>query len=123
MIHAGHIDTTTMLQSTHEIKTPLFDYLENMKFNGAAYKPALDDARLTGQIQRVFNLMRDGQWRTLEEIAVITGDPQASVSAQLRHLRKTRFGGHTVKKQSRGQREHGLFEYQLIGARPYRAPS
>jgi hypothetical protein len=105
---------TPALQPTHNVETPLFDYAEKMRFNGATYKPALDDMRLTGQIQRVFNLMRDGQWRTLMEIADATSDPQSSISAQLRHLRKVRFGSHTVNKRSRGQREHGLFEYQLI---------
>jgi hypothetical protein len=57
--------------------------------------------------------MKDGQWRTLEEIAQATGDPQASVSAQLRHLRKNKFGSYIVNKRSRGDREHGLWEYQV----------
>jgi hypothetical protein len=83
-------------------------------FNGPEYQPELDFHRLTGQIGRVFSLMRDGQYRTLDEIARATGDPHASVSAQLRHLRKQRFGLHTVNRKSRGNREHGLFEYQLV---------
>ncbi len=57
--------------------------------------------------------MRDGKWRTLDEIATFTGDPHASVSAQLRHLRKARFGGHKVEKRARGDRHCGLFEYRL----------
>ena len=83
-------------------------------FNGSDYDPKYDDIRLTGQIARVYHCMRDGRWRTLDELAVSTGDPHASVSAQLRHLRKARFGGHTVEKQPRGDRSHGLFEYRLI---------
>jgi hypothetical protein len=83
------------------------------QFDGAAYSQAFDHKRLTGQIRRVFDLMKDGRWRTLEEIAAATGDPQASVSAQLRHLRKPRFGGFTVEKRAKGEREHGLFEYRL----------
>ena len=62
------------------------------KFNGAVYDPDYDDARLTKQIGRVYDCMKDGKWRTLQEISNITGDPVASISAQLRHLRKERFG-------------------------------
>lgn len=84
------------------------------RFDGAVYESKFDLERLTGQLQRVFNLMRDGKWRTLEEISKATGDPQASVSAQLRHLRKPRFGAHEVNKRARGERSRGLFEYQLV---------
>lgn len=81
------------------------------RFNGPDYDPELDNKRLTGQIKRVFNCMKDGVWRTLSEIETITGDPQASISAQLRHLRKERFGLHTVEKENKGG---GLFKYRLI---------
>jgi hypothetical protein len=81
------------------------------RFDGPAYVPERDDARLSGQIERVYRLMRDGEWRTLDEIARATGDPQASVSAQLRHLRKARFGGHRVDREYDGA---GLHRYRLI---------
>jgi len=84
-----------------------------MRFDGPAYSQKYDQARLSGQILRVFNLMRDGRWRTLDEIAGATGDPHASISAQLRHLRKERFGAHTVNRRARGERDRGLFEYSL----------
>ena len=84
-----------------------------MRFNGPEYKPAFDQNRLTGQCLRIFDLMKDGNWRTLSEIEQGTGDPQSSISAQLRHLRKERFGAHEVNRQPRGNRENGLFEYQL----------
>lgn len=83
-------------------------------FIGSDYKPELDERRLTSQLERIFNLMKDGEWRTLQEIAKITSDPQASISAQLRHLRKPKFGSHTVNKRRRGEETKGLFEYQLI---------
>lgn len=79
-------------------------------FNGPDYQPERDDDRLTGQLYSIFNLMKDGKWRTLTEISKRTGAPQSSVSAQLRHLRKDRFGGHTVNKQYLGD---GLYSYQL----------
>lgn len=85
-----------------------------MRFDGPVYSEEYDQKRLTGQIQRIFNLMKDRQWRTLSEIESATGDPQSSISAQLRHLRKDRFGAHIINRQPRGNRENGLFEYQLI---------
>ncbi len=84
------------------------------EFNGAEYDAGKDKRRLTGQILRVFMAMSDGCWRTLGEIAQITGDPEASVSAQLRHLRKKRFGEYVVERRARGDREHGLFEYRVV---------
>ena len=72
------------------------------RFDGSDYVPARDDVRLTGQLRRVWNLMRDGRKRSLAAIAETTGDPEASVSAQLRHLRKPRFGAHDVRKLHMG---------------------
>ena len=83
-------------------------------FSGSNYVPGLDGKRLTGQIKRIYDLMRDGRWRTLSEIEFITGDPQASISAQLRNLRKPEFGSHKVEKRRRGEPTHGLWEYRLI---------
>lgn len=87
--------------------------LSNARFSGPDYDPKKDNARLTGQLLRIFNCMKDGIWRTLFEIEEITGDPQASISAQLRHLRKERFGSHTIEKRRRGDDLHGLWEYRL----------
>jgi hypothetical protein len=83
-------------------------------FNGPEYQTVADHERLTRQIDRVRGCMADGRWRTLEDIAGITGDPVASISAQLRHLRKPRFGAHAVERRARGNRDCGLFEYRLI---------
>ena len=81
-----------------------------MRFAGADYDPGRDDARLSGQMERIFDLMRDGAWRTLADIAEITSDPPASVSAQLRHLRKPRFGGYAVERRHLGE---GLYQYRV----------
>jgi hypothetical protein len=83
------------------------------RFDGSGYDPALDGDRLRRQLGRVWNLMRDGHWRTLYEIADTTGDPQTSISAQLRHLRKPRFGGYTVDKRRRTALG-GTYEYRLV---------
>ena len=85
-----------------------------VRFNGQDYVPEHDDKRLTNQIKRIFGCMFDNKWRTLREIAEITNDPEASISAQLRHLRKPRFGSFIVNKRRRGCEGVGLFEYQLL---------
>lgn len=92
----------------------LFDIKKGPEFNGPEYEPGLDKERLTNQLDRIKDLMLDGAWRTLSEIESETGDPAASISAQLRHLRKKRFGSHIVDKRRRGRREDGLFEYRVI---------
>lgn len=95
---------------------PAFDFTPDLRprFDGETYDPAFDQARLEKQIGRVWACMRDGAWRTLSEIQRVTGDQQASISAQLRHLRKARFGGYQVEKRVRGDRAHGLYEYRVV---------
>ena len=83
----------------------------NAVFNGSDYDHERDHVRLGHQLQKVYDAMKDGKWRSLDGIAKFTGEPPASISAQLRHLRKERFGGHTVNKKYLGD---GLYHYQLI---------
>jgi hypothetical protein len=80
------------------------------KFAGSDYIPARDDERLTKQIDRVFRVCSSGNPMTLSQISMKTGDPEASVSAQLRHLRKPKNGSHTVDKIHLA---HGLYAYRL----------
>lgn len=54
--------------------------------------------------------MLDGKWRTVADISQATGDPENSVQAQLRHLRKPRFGAYIVSRQREGG---GLYYYYL----------
>jgi len=83
---------------------------QELIFDGKTIVPERDNARLSGQCMDVFNLMRDGEWRTLEDIASATNHPQASVSARLRDFRKERFGGHVVERR---YLSNGLFQYRL----------
>lgn len=85
--------------------------MSNLRFDGSDYKPQRDDQRLSAQYVRIFELMKDKVFRSLKEISEYTGDPEASISAQLRHMRKERFGSHTVNKQYIGE---GLYIYQLL---------
>ena len=58
-------------------------------------------------------------WLTLRELAAMTHYGEASISAQLRHLRKARFGAFVVEKRLRknaqaGRRHSGpVWEYQM----------
>ena len=61
-----------------------------------------------------------GTWLTLDELAKLTHYPPASISAQLRHLRKPEYGGYAVEKQTRavaralrGEDFGTVWEYQL----------
>lgn len=81
------------------------------KFDGADYIPSRDDKRLGRQLDLIIDVMKKGQSLTLWQISEITGQPEASISAQLRHLRKPRFGSHQVTKNYVGQ---GLYTYKLI---------
>jgi hypothetical protein len=71
-------------------------------FDGVTADPELDDARLTSLLDRVRQLMLDGKWRTLREIADALGHgSEASISARLRDLRKPKFGGLIVESRRR----------------------
>lgn len=79
--------------------------------DGETYERSRDYARLNAQHKRVYKAMKDGHWMTLYDIALITGDPEASISARLRDFRKKRFGEHVVNRR---HLQGGLWEYQLI---------
>lgn len=85
--------------------------LPDYRYNGPEYVPERDNERLDTQLGRVKTCMADGDWRTLQQIADATGDPVASISAQLRHLRKRRFGSHVVERRHLG---NGLFTYRVM---------
>jgi len=59
-------------------------------------------------------------WLTLDELAKLTHYPPASISAQLRHLRKPEYGNYAVEKRPRtmqailrGEDFGTVWEYQL----------
>lgn len=81
------------------------------RFDGADLDHERDNARLTGQLLRIWNVVKDEAWHTLPELSRRTGDPEASISAQLRHLRKPRFGSHIVERR---HVENGLYEYRVV---------
>lgn len=86
---------------------------DNPRFDGETYEPAKDQKRLKGQLLRVYNVMLDGEWHTLEWLATACQGSVPSVSARLRDLRKERFGAHTIERK-RSETIKGLFLYRMI---------
>jgi hypothetical protein len=85
-----------------------------MPFDGKTYERDLDGKRLGAQLHSVLNLMLlKNKWWTLAEIEEETGHPQSSISARIRDLRKTKFGGYEVERR-RVAGKRGLFEYHLV---------
>lgn len=80
-------------------------------FDGTTYLHERDHDRLTLQRGRVWAAIQDGEWKTLDYIAGLTGDPATSISARLRDFRKLRFGGHIIERQ---YISNGLWEYRLV---------
>lgn len=87
-------------------------------FEGTAYDPELDKDRLNKQSRRIYDLMIDGGWRTLKEIAAVTAAPEASASACLRDFRKDKWHNHRVEKRRRGEPKSGLWEYRVLPPEP-----
>lgn len=79
-------------------------------FDGADYKHDRDSGRLLTQRDQIRLYMEKRDYVTLQEIADATGHPHSSVSAQLRNLRKERFGGYTVDRK---HISNGLYAYKL----------
>lgn len=87
-------------------------------FDGETYEPARDQVRLSGQLQAVYDVLGDGKWYRLTQLAYLASlqlggkrVSEASASARLRDLRKPRFGAHTIERRSIGG---GLFEYRML---------
>lgn len=84
----------------------LFPHTE--KFHGPDLTER-DQQRLTKQQQRLVDLMASGAWWTLAQIHEATGIPEASASAQLRHI--DRAGLLTKEREHLGG---GLNRYRLV---------
>lgn len=82
-------------------------------FEGSDYNPKKDKKRLTTQLEKIRSLMEDECYRTLGEISELVRAPTASVSAQLRNLRKAIYGSHFVHKRLRNDGCDGVWEYKV----------
>ncbi len=97
--------------------TDLFGYAASLPepppvkaFDGKTYDVEHDHARLKGQLSRVFNIMEDGNYRTLAEISFIVGGSEASISARLRDLRKSKYGSRIIERE---RVTGGLYRYRM----------
>jgi len=93
---------------------------------GPAFAARHDRARLRSKQTRVrdYMLASNSRFQTLEEIKSILevrfGErfPAPSLSAFLRHLRKSRFGSYVLEKRHRVDASLVLWEYKLLPPRP-----
>lgn len=88
-------------------------------FDGGTYDRQLDHDRLGTQLERVYDVLvrhRDRGHITLRNLARAAGAPEASVSARIRDLRKSKFGGYNVDARRRD--EGGTWEYRLLPEKP-----
>ena len=80
-------------------------------FSGKTFDAALDGERLNSALGKVYAVMLDHQWHTLDELAAKAGCSPQGASARCRDLRKPRFGGHVVERR---RVEGGLWVYRLL---------
>jgi hypothetical protein len=75
------------------------------------------------QLEAILDLMlaasKRGEWLTLAEIAEPTEFGEASISAQLRHLRKPQHGAYCVEKRRRRSGAEGRLSAQAHGAESF----
>lgn len=81
-----------------------------LRFDGTTFDPSEDRERLSRQLDRVRELMSDGEWHSLAYLAEKCRASEPSVSARLRDLRKDRFGGHVIERR---REEGGLYLYRM----------
>lgn len=86
------------------------------QFDGETFDSKLDGARLGSQLKAVEQVLLDGGWHTIPQIALqlrkrTIACTEPSISARIRDLRKERFGGYTVAR--RRADKDGLFEYRI----------
>ena len=101
------VEVTSQRLSPHTPELP--DVMPG--FDGETFQPAFDQERLGEQMRAVYQIMADGRWWTLGAVALEVGAPEASVSARLRDLRKSKFGGFEVERR---RAQNGLHRYRLV---------
>lgn len=82
-------------------------------FDGLTYDHERDYERLSAQLRRVVAVLSDMRWHTLADIAAVTGDPEASISARIRDLRKSPTAWEVESQYVR----RGLWRYRVVGSK------
>ena len=85
------------------------------RYDGRTYSELLDGERLATAHHRIFDLMRDGEKRSLPEIAAAGQCSEAAASARMRDFRKERFRWfYGVDGMESERADGGLWMYWLI---------
>lgn len=93
-------------------------------FDGETYDPLQDHQRLSNALGKTWNVMRDGNWRTLAETAELVGCSEAGVSARLRDLRKPKYRTMYPTDRVESRRfTDGLWKYRIIVPARYKEAS
>ena len=71
-----------------------------------------DVPRILTQFDELLNIMLYRGWFTLSRLHDLTGIPEASISAQIRHMKKPQFGSYIVNK--RRMLNSAIWEYQCL---------
>ena len=83
-----------------------FDY-------GFQLMPFVMTEHLTGRTGEILEILKEGDWVTVEELSNRTGyDRQGSISALCRNLRKKKYGGYEVIGRYNTDK---VYEYKLVG--------
>jgi hypothetical protein len=93
--------------------TDLFTYAQEAhakEFGGSTYDEKRDGDRLKKQFHAVRSIMLRSGWVTLKDLAAQVKAPESSVSARIRDLRKSQFGGYTIERE---YVERGLWKYRI----------
>ena len=83
---------------------------ETPEFKGIGSENGEDRERLTGQFEGVWEIMRDGEYHTIKEVAEKTGEPAQSVGRQIRYIRSKPRGSHVLEREYRG---HGIYAFRV----------
>jgi hypothetical protein len=80
------------------------------RFDSGVELTKADHQRLGAQIQRVLSVLSDGGWYSVPDLQDCiwaqfrVRDPEPSLSAQIRNLKKSKHGGHTIERKREGNR-------------------
>lgn len=89
-----------------------------MNTYGATFQESLDGERVRTQMQVIRDFMLSHDFVTLSEIEHCLKYPSASISAQLRHLKKDKFGGYELEKKRLSINNAGTWLYKLTSREP-----
>jgi hypothetical protein len=124
------VNASTNGSSAPEASVNLGQIPERVRASGVLERAEYDARRLRSQREVIRDVMLSAAncetWLTLGELRALTRYGEASISAQLRHLRKTENGGYEIAKRQRegaapprpgtGGRAEWVWEYRISPA-------